>query len=296
MLLDEHLERYPEDLQKIVNRISEISKLIKIGFLNNREISSTSNVYGEQQLALDKWADSMLIDGLGKSGLVKFIASEEQPELLNFKSSSNIAMTIDPLDGSSLIDVNLTVGTIVGLHKDNVLKKGDEMLGAIYILYGPLTILVYSLGNGVHEFILNEKGQFVLLNENLTIPHGNIYSPGALRCEWLPYHIKWIKTLEDEGYKLRYSGSFVADVHQILQKGGVFSYPAYKNGLKGKLRLLYECIPMGYLIKKAGGAVSDGTKDLLSIAPESIHQRCPIYIGGKKEIQLIECIMRGDMK
>jgi fructose-1,6-bisphosphatase I len=294
MQLSEHIQSYDIDLRKIILSIAEISKIISKGFVTRQGVTNTSNVYGEKQLAMDKWADELLINELGKKGIVKTITTEEQSEILEFDSSTDIGLTIDPLDGSSLIGINLTVGTIVGIYHGNVRRSGVEMAGAMYILYGPLTVLVYSLGKGVHEFVLNDKGEYALQEENISIPDGNIYAPGALRKEWLPYHTKWVEQLESEGYKLRYSGSFVADVHQILHKGGVFTYPAYKNRAKGKLRLLYECIPMGYIVTQAGGAVSDGERDLLTIQPESIQQRTPVYIGGRKEIQLIEKIKEGN--
>ena len=158
----------------------------------------------------------------------------------------------------------------------------------MYILYGPLTTLTYCLRKGVHEFTLNDHGTFVLQNEDVTIPKGKIYAPGALRKDYLATHRNYIEKLEEEGYKLRYSGSFVADVHQILHKGGVFTYPSFVGSEKGKLRLLFEAIPMGFIVSQAGGSVSDGYRDLLSIQTEKISQRIPVYIGGKKEIELIE--------
>jgi len=290
MQLSEHVQDYPEDIKNALLKIAEVSKTISKGFVTRQRVSNTFNVYGEKQLAMDKWADDLLITKLGKTGLVNKITTEEQPEIIEFQSSTDIGLTIDPLDGSSLIGINLTVGTIIGIHRGEILKPGNEMIGAMYILYGPLTVLVYSLGNGVHEFVLNDQSEYVLQKEDITLPKGNIYSPGALRVEWLPYHKKWVEHLESEGYKLRYSGSFVADVHQILHKGGVFTYPAYRGREKGKLRLLFECVPMGYIIEQAGGAVSDGVRDILTIHPESINERTPVYIGGKREIQLIHQI------
>jgi fructose-1,6-bisphosphatase I len=291
--LRDHIKDYPEDLKTAVLKIAEVSKTISKGFVSRQGVSDTSNVYGETQLAMDVWADELLISELGGKGIVRTITTEEQPEILSFKSASDIGLTIDPLDGSSLIGINLTVGTIVGIHRGDVLKPGREMIGAMYILYGPLTVLVYTLGKGVHEFVLNTQGDYVLQHENLTIPEGKIYSPGALRIEWLPYHLKWVEQLESEGYKLRYSGSFVADVHQVLHNGGVFTYPAYKGRDKGKLRLLFECVPMGYIVTQAGGAVSDGARDILTIRPVSNQDRTPVYIGGKREIQLIEKLKEG---
>ena len=289
--LRDHVAGYPQDIRTTVLKIAEVSKTVCKSFLNRLGSTDHTNIYGEKQVKLDEWADKLFISELGKTGLAKVISTEEQSEILEFPSESNIALTIDPLDGSSLIGVNLTVGTIIGIHRDSVLKTGNQLIGALYILYGPLTLLVYSLGSGVHEFVLDKNGEYILEEENIQMPSGKIYSPGALRSEWLPYHKDWINRLESEGYKLRYSGSFVADVHQILHKGGVFSYPAFKGGDSGKLRLLYECVPMGYIVSQAGGAASNGNKNILDIFPEKFQVRTPIYIGGKREIQLIAEMM-----
>jgi fructose-1,6-bisphosphatase I len=172
-----------------------------------------------------------------------------------------------------------------------VLEKGARMVAALYVLYGPLTILTLTTGKGVHEFVLDVTGEFVLKEEDIRIPGGKIYAPGAKRKDYLPAHAQWIETLEEEGYKLRFSGCFVADVHQILHKGGVFTYPGFKGKEKGKLRLLYEANPMGKIIAEAGGAISNGREDILGITPSAIDQITPIYVGGKKEIRLIEKFM-----
>ena len=287
MLLSKHLKGYEKDIVDVVLGVAEVSKTISRGFITRQGKTDTSNVYGEQQAAMDKWADELLINELGGSGLVRYLASEEQPELLEFESESDIALSVDPLDGSSLLGVNLAIGTIVGIHRGGVLKPGEEMVGAVYIIYGPLTVLVYSLGDGVHEFALNTDGDFILQKENMTIGSEKRMGPGAARNTYLPFHEEYISKLEADGYKIRFSGSFVADVHQILHKGGVFTYPGYQGSVRGKLRLLFECAPMGYIVTQAGGAVSDGYVDLLSIVPESISERVPVYIGGKREINLI---------
>jgi fructose-1,6-bisphosphatase I len=138
---------------------------------------------------------------------------------------------------------------------------------------------------------MDEKGEFVLTQRDVKIPDGKIYAPGALRKDYLPAHAKFIETLEAEGYKLRFSGSFVADMHQILHKGGVFTYPGFKGKEKGKLRLLFEANPMGKIITEAGGAMSNGRTNILSIKPKAIDELTPIYAGGKKEISLIEKLM-----
>ena len=288
MKLEQHLAGCDADLAKLILAIGESCKKIKCGFASRQSCSETEHIYGERQMALDKWADETLIADLRSSGLVKYLASEEQPEILEFESSGNLGVTLDPLDGSSLIGVNLAVGTIVGIFRGNVLAPGNTMVGAMYVLYGPLTTLTYTVKKGVHEFVLNPEGDYVLQEENIHIPDGKIYAPGAARKDYLAFHLRWIEALESEGYKVRFSGSFVADVHQILHKGGVFTYPGYRGKEKGKLRLLFEGNPMGFIVTEAGGATSHGKGDILAVKPESISQRIPTYIGGKKEIHLIE--------
>jgi len=269
---------------------------VKKGFLGNclktTVDEQTRNVYGEEQLALDKYADGVFVSGLKKSRLVRYIATEEQDQLIEVDApKNNFGVVIDPLDGSSLIDVNLCVGSIIGIYPGHVLSEGAKMVAALYILYGPLTLLTFTTGKGVHEFVLDETGEFMLKDRDIKIPEGKIYAPGALRKEYLPAHARWIEHLEQSGYKLRFSGCFVADVHQILHKGGVFTYPGIKGKEKGKLRLLYEANPMGKIIAEAGGAISNGRRNILDITPQAISDITPIYVGGKKEIALIEKFM-----
>lgn len=283
-----------EKLSQLIMLFSEQAGVIKEGFLSARGAADTKNVYGETQMALDKWADEVLINALRESRLVRWIATEEQPDIIEVEGAINqFGVTIDPLDGSSLIDVNLAVGTIVGLYPGHVLEPGNTMVGALYILYGPLTTLTYTTGTGVHEFVMGNDGRFTLMQENLTIPDGKIYAPGALRKDYLPYHKQFIEQLESEGYKLRFSGSFVADVHLILHKGGLFTYPAFAGKDSGKLRLLFEGTPMGKMVSEAGGAISTGRGNLLDVKPTAVSDRTPIYVGGKREIALIESIVKG---
>ena len=297
MYLDDFLEKKGTDknVTELILLLSKQAIVIKDNFLSSRGAADTENVYGETQMALDKKADEILIAALTASRLVRWIATEEQPDIIEVENPDNeFGITIDPLDGSSLIDVNLAVGTIVGIYSGYVLEPGNTMLGALYILYGPLTTLTYTTNNGVHEFVMGKDGRFTLMQENVTIPEGKLYAPGALRKDYLPYHKKFIEHLESEGYKLRFSGSFVADVHQILHKGGLFTYPAFKGKDSGKLRLLFEGTPMGKMVTEAGGAVSNGSGNLLDVKPTAVSNRTPIYIGGKKEIALIESYEKGN--
>jgi len=285
-----------KNLMELILFLSTQAHLVKKGFLTTtRKIpvdEQTVNTFGEEQMALDIYADAVFISGLKKARLVKYIATEEQHSIIEVENPKNrFGVVIDPLDGSSLIDVNLCTGSIIGIYPGHVLEKGATMVAALYFLYGPLTILTFTTGKGVHEFVMNDEGDFILKHKNMKIPEGKIYAPGALRREYLPAHARWIENLEQAGYKLRFSGCFVADVHQILHKGGVFTYPAYNGKEKGKLRLLYEANPMGKIIHEAGGAISNGKTNILEIQPRAIDDITPIYVGGKKEIQLIEKFM-----
>ena len=295
-LIGEGMEK---DLAELILFLSEQAHGVRKGFLCTciqvPVDEKTRNVYGEEQMPLDKYADRVFIEGLKKSRLARYIATEEQEQVIEVENpKNNFGVVIDPLDGSSLIDVNLCTGSIIGIYPGHVLSKGATMVAAMYMLYGPLTSLTFTAGRGVHEFVMDDSGEFVLRHRNIRIPEGKIFAPGALRRDYLPAHARWIGHLEQEGYKLRFSGCFVADVHQILHKGGVFAYPGYKGREQGKLRLLYEANPMGKILHEAGGAISNGKTDILGITPRAIDEVTPIYAGGRKEIGLIEkCIREG---
>jgi fructose-1,6-bisphosphatase I len=198
-------------------------------------------------------------------------------------------VTADPLDGSSLVDTNLAIGTIIGIHKESILDSGrNTMVAALYITYGPLITMIYSAGKGAHEFVLNREGEYVLSEENIKLKEkGSIFSPGGLRRDWTEEHLKFVEKLESDGYKLRYSGGFVPDINQVLiKKGGLFTYPALKKSPKGKLRLLFELQPMAFIMEQAGGLAIDGNQDILSVKVENVNQLSPIYIGSSYEVQL----------
>ncbi len=255
-------------------------------------LAGTSNLYGEDQLALDVIADEIIKDRLDHTGRVSRIISEEQSEIVIFERQSRsggYSVCYDPLDGSSLVDVNLAVGTIVAIYAgDDPLQCGRHQVGAMYVLYGPRTTLVYGAGNGVHEFTLNSLGEYVLTQEYIQVKErGNIFSPGGIRCDYLPEHEEIVKKLENDGYKLRYSGGFVPDINQILLKGGgLFMYPATTKAEHGKLRLPFELNPMAYLVGQAGGAASDGHRPILELDCVDLDQRSPVYIGSREEVEM----------
>lgn len=297
MLLRDHLrkEKVDKDLSKIIMLIAQKSKAVQKAFLTHSGITNSKNPSGETQMELDKYADSVFLDAMETSKLVKTVASEEQEEIVEIqKANGEFGVTIDPLDGSSLIASNLAVGTIVGFFDEgNVMEMGKKMDAALYILYGPLTSLVYTAKNGVHEFVLNGNGQFQLRGENLLIPEkGMVYSPGGLRGDWTKKHSEFISELEKQNYKLRFSGGFVPDFNQLFSFGGVFCYPALKSKPEGKLRLIFEGNPMELIAKEAGGMGTNGEMPLHNIKPEYLSQRTPLYLGGKEEIALAEKLLK----
>jgi fructose-1,6-bisphosphatase I len=279
------------ELRRLIWQIAVVGKYISAKIHeSNRKLAGLKNIYGEEQMALDRASDEILKSQLEFSGFVREYASEELEDIINIGSGKGkYIVTADPLDGSSLVDSNLAIGTIIGIHKNSVMDCGrNSMVAALYITYGPLITMIYSAGKGAHEFVLNREGEYVLSEENIKLKEkGSIFSPGGLRRDWIPAHIKFIDQLESDGYKLRYSGGFVPDINQILIKqGGLFTYPALKKSPKGKLRLLFELQPMAFIMEQAGGLAIDGNQDILSVKVENVNQLSPIYIGSSYEVQM----------
>ena len=294
--LRRHLREMGEDrdLIRLICEIAEASKYIinsiRTGDLG---VAGTSNLYGEEQLALDVLSDRILRKRLIHSGVVANLVSEETDAIIPVSPDceGRYSVAFDPLDGSSLVDVNLAVGTIVAIYRGcDVLQPGRNQVAAMYILYGPRTTLVYSTGRGVHEFAMNQLMEYTLVRENVQIePSGSIYSPGGQRNKYSPGTEGFVRHLEEQGAKLRYSGGFVPDINQIMMKGkGIFLYPHLQGAPQGKLRLLYELNPMAFLIEQAGGAASTGKGPILDLVPESIDHRSPVFIGCRKDVALAE--------
>jgi fructose-1,6-bisphosphatase I len=297
--LRRHLREHKVErrLREVICEIAEASKYIinsiRTGDLG---VAGTSNLYGEEQLALDVLSDRILQKRLKNSGVVSNVVSEENNEIINFDCTNSVCYSVayDPLDGSSLVDVNLAVGTIISIYRGNdILQPGRNQAAAMYILYGPRTTLVYSTGEGVHEFAMNQLMEYTLVKENVTIDKvGGIYSPGGQRNLYTPGTEAFVSSLEEKGHKLRYSGGFVPDINQILMKGrGIFMYPHLQGRPEGKLRLLYELNPMAFLIEQAGGAASTGCSPILDIQPEGIDDCSPVFIGCREDVAMAEAFI-----
>lgn len=306
------------ELSQLLRDIGFAAKIIsreinKAGITNILGNIGSVNVQGEHVKILDVFANDQMLSALSRGGNVSVIVSEENKELIRLQSSSGKYLVyIDPLDGSSNIDVNVSVGTIFSIYRRmsdaadepdlaDALQLGISQTAAGYIVYGSSTMLVYTTGLGVTTFTLDQSiGEFFLADNNIKIPElGTTYSinEGSYKS-WEAGLKKYIKFCQDEDpdtmrpYSARYIGSMVADIHRILHKGGIFIYPSSNAHPRGKLRLMYECNPMAFIIEQAGGRAIDGRKRIMDIQPESLHQRSPIYIGSKQNVADVEQLLR----
>ncbi len=300
-----------QDLSAIMTRIALAGKLIsrrlsRAGLMADvLGFTGETNVQGESVKKMDVFANEVFIAVFKQSGLVCRLASEEMEKPYYIPENCPVGrytLLYDPIDGSSNVDINLNVGSIFSIRQgigedfgeeaQDLLQDGRKQLAAGYILYGPSTMLVYSIGHGAHSFILDPSlGEFILAQENIIIPdHGPVYSTNEGNF-W-----QWDESIRDytryvhrhEGYTARYSGALVGDIHRIIMQGGVFLYPGTVKKPEGKLRLLYESAPLAFLVEQAGGRASDGVQDLLDIIPDKLHARTPLVIGSKEDVKLVE--------
>jgi fructose-1,6-bisphosphatase I len=276
--------------------------------------AGTANVQGEEQKKLDVLANDILLETFDYGGLVMLAASEELETPFVYARAAQdgrYAVLFDPMDGSSNIDVNGTLGTIFSVRRRrdggerDLLRSGRDQVVAGYILFGPAVLLVYTDGEGVHMFTLDPSiGEFLLTAESHRMPErgrGYAVNEGRSRGWAEPVrafveHLKEKDAASGRPYSTRYSASLVGDVHRILLEGGIYLYPAdgAKDGKpQGKLRLLYECAPLAYVVEKAGGAATTGEQDILDVVPESLHERVPIAIGSRTEVALYEKFVKG---
>lgn len=299
---------------KIVNR--EINKAGLVDIIGE---AGATNIQGEAQQKLDVMADNELIRALRRGGECCLVGSEEQDDVIVFDTPAGLRgdyiVLFDPLDGSSNISVNVSVGTIFSIYRtpegvdkpciESVLRPGVEQVAAGYVIYGSSTMFVYTTGNGVNGFTLDPSvGEFLLSHPDIKTPkQGTIYSinegyynafePG------LRQYIKWIQT-EDEAtkrpYTSRYIGSFISDFHRNLLKGGIFMYPATQKNPNGKLRLMYEVNPTAFIAEQAGGLAIDGKNRVLETVPESLHQRSPLFIGSADMVERVRLFLDGTLR
>jgi len=288
MNLPKFLAPADPNLQKVILAFAESVKKIatEISTIETCETGS-QNTFGENQLKLDVLADQIIFDELAKCEPVAVAASEEQSVEKVLHESGEFSVGFDPLDGSSLVDSNLAVGTIFGIWKGAGFmgKTGREIAAAGYAIYGPRTTFTVSLGENPAEFTLQKNGDWKLTIAKMEINEGKMFAPGNLRaCSENKNYLELLDFWAENGFKLRYSGGMVPDIHQILVKGkGIFSYPGTKS-FPPKLRLIYECAPFAFLVEAAGGASTNLETSILDEKIKNLDQRTTICIGSKKEV------------
>jgi fructose-1,6-bisphosphatase I len=304
-----------QDLSALMNRIALAGKLIarrlsRAGLVEDAlGFTGGVNVQGESVKKMDIYANEVFISVFKQSGLVCRLASEEMEKPYYIPENCPLgrySLLYDPLDGSSNLDINLNVGSIFSIRQQegndeeglalDLLQDGHKQIAAGYVLYGPSTMLVYSIGKGVHSFTLDPSlGEFILSSENIQVPeHGPIYSVNEGNF-W-----QWEESIRDyiryvhrhEGYTARYGGALVGDFHRILLQGGVFLYPGTVKQPEGKLRLLYESAPLAFLIEQAGGRASTGGEDIMDVVPTKLHERTPLIIGSKEDVELVQSFIK----
>ncbi len=311
------------ELTRILNDIAIASKIVsrdvrRAGLVDHiLGAQGEVNIQGEEQQKLDVVADQQFIKVFESSGEICGIASEENDDFLAFTSerakNGKYVVLFDPLDGSSNIDVNVSIGTIFSIYKrvspkgtlatlEDMLQKGTEQVAAGYVLYGSSTMLVYSTGHGVNGFTLDPSiGEFCLSHPLMRMPEsGRIYAmnEGNIHeCEkGVKDYVQFCQEVHADGkpYSGRYIGSLVADFHRNMIKGGIYFYPVTNQSPKGKLRLLYECNPLAFLAEQAGGLGTNGTERILDIQPTELHQRCGFFTGSKLMMEkAIDCLEKG---
>lgn len=296
--LDKHLRDsgIDHDLRHLIGIIARSAKYVHNAMqTGDLGLAGTSNMYGESQLALDILSNQIFVKELEDSHLATCLASEEMEEICEIpaEKQGKYAVVFDPLDGSSLVNANFSIGSIFGIYegKEIMGKKGNDQVASIVIVYGPRVTLLYTVKSGVHEFILNAVGEFVLTQENIQVEKdAKNFAPGNLRATATEKkYEKLVQSWMDDKYTLRYSGGMVPDINHIFMKGqGIFTYPGYVDAPKGKLRLLYECAPMALLMEQAGGRATDGHKRILDIEITQLDQRTPIFIGSVNEVKKAE--------
>ncbi|MFL0203915.1 class 1 fructose-bisphosphatase [Tenacibaculum maritimum] len=314
-----HFKYSSGELSRLINSIRLAAKVVnheirKAGLVDITGASGDINVQGETQQKLDVLANDLFKQTLINREIVCGIASEEEDDFVvvegkNKGNENKYVLLMDPLDGSSNIDVNVSVGTIFSIYrrvskegtpvtKKDFLQKGSEQVAAGYVAYGTSTILVFTTGNGVNGFTLNPAiGTFYLSHPNIKFPEqGNIYSINEGNYVHFPKGVKeYLKFCQEEKENRpstsRYIGSLVSDFHRNMIKGGIYMYPTSTIGPKGKLRLLYECNPMAFIAEQAGGKATDGYRRILDLEPTELHQRVPFFCGGRDMVEKAEEFM-----
>jgi len=277
-----------DTIDAIRDAVAATAPEIRAGLPGRREASGAENPSGERQLAADEYADDLLEARLGAVDGVGAYASEEREGVVDAGEGYSVA--VDPLDGSSNLKPNNVMGTIVGVYDASLPAAGRDLVAAGYVLYGPITTMAFARDGTVTEYLV-EDGSVTTLREDVTLPDDpTVYGFGGRVPDWPDEFAAYADEIESE-LKLRYGGAMIGDVNQVLTYGGVFAYPALQSAPVGKLRLQFECNPVGYVVESAGGRSSNGRKSILDIDPDGLHQRTPVYLGNESLIDRLEAAL-----
>jgi fructose-1,6-bisphosphatase I len=272
-------------VDQVVETVVEAAPEIRGGLASRRRKADEQNPSGELQLAADIWADEYLADRLTAIDGVGQFASEERDEVVD--CGEGISVAVDPLDGSSNLRSNNSMGTIFGVYDAPLPARGRDVIAAGYVLYGPITTMMVARDGSVTEYVV-EEGQARVVEENVTLPDEPVvYGFGGRVPDWTEAFTDYAREIEDE-LKLRYGGAMIGDVNQVMTYGGIFAYPGLRSRAEGKLRLQFEGNPIAYVVESAGGASSNGVESLLAAEAEEIHQRTPVYVGNEELIDRLE--------
>ena len=319
-IIEEYRENPDLEFTELLAELTLAGKIIarevnKAGLAVTMGLTGRTNVHGEAVQKLDEFANSTILKTTDHTGHLAGMASEEMEDIYHIPDKhprGDYILVFDPVDGSSNIDVNVSIGTIFSIYRrkskgshavlEDFLRRGSEQVCAGYIIYGSSTMLVYSSGQGVHGFTLDPTlGEFLLSQENITIPRrGRYYSANESNYPaWEPGMQRYIDHLRQTDkatgrpYSARYIGSLVADFHRNLLKGGIFLYPGDAKAPQGKLRLIYEASPLAFIVAQAGGKASTGWQPILDTQPEELHQRVPLIIGSAEDVEEAEGFIQG---
>ena len=300
----DHFQYASGELSQLLRDIALASKVVnrevnKAGLIDIMGPLGSQNMAGDDQQKLDVLANIRFTRALKKGGEVCALISEESESYEDLNNNGKYVIAIDPLDGSSNIDVNVSIGTIFSIYRRiskvggpiqqaDILQKGSQQVAAGYILYGSSTMMVYTTGHGVNGFTFEQSlGEFFLSHPDMQMPEdGKIYSINEGQANSFPDPVKkYVQDCKDKKMTARYIGSLVADFHRNLLKGGIYIYPSTAKDPNGKLRLMYECNALAYIAEQAGGRATDGNMRILDIVPTTLHQRTPFFVGSKKMVE-----------
>ncbi|ELK55700.1 Fructose-1,6-bisphosphatase [Haloferax volcanii] len=276
----------------VVDIIASTAPEIRTGLPGRRVTAEDENPSGETQMAADVFADDLLCERIGALDGVGEYASEERPESVDV-GTGRLSVAVDPLDGSSNLKPNNTMGTIFAVYDGPLPAHGRDLVAAGYVLYGPVMTMIVARNGTVDEYVIHDDASHELVREDVSLPdEGSVYGFGGRVPDWTDDFEAFAREVEqDASRKLRYGGSMIGDVNQILTYGGIFAYPTLESAPEGKLRVQFEGYPIGYVIETAGGATSDGTKSLLDVDKDELHARTPMYVGNTELVAKLEAAL-----